>query len=191
MSIEYRCPKKEFQPNLWKFYTMPSSIKESMWVKQWKVKQRAKKPLPIVDKMQSGSFSISCIPGKSEPKETETARKARYWPWLLSPYDHHYYLQNLPMTRWLGGGRCVVQELVPATTLYPHTIITPRLLGWNAGTPPLPLETITLLPMWPTSWYKSSSSLELETNFREVWCCCIITETWAFSWLISCLLTMG
>ena len=32
-----------------------------------------KKTLPIVDKMQSGSFSISCISGKSEPKETETA----------------------------------------------------------------------------------------------------------------------
>ena len=150
MSIEYRCPKKEFQPNLWKFSTMPSSIKASKWVKQWKVKQRAKKTLLIVDKMQSGSFSISCIPGKSEPKETETAWKARYWPWLLSPYDHHY-LQNLPMT----PGWPV--ELVLAATLYPHYTLSSHLACW-AVTPPLPLETITLLSMWPTSWYKSSSS---------------------------------
>ena len=109
--------------------------------------------------MQSGSFSISWIPGKSEPKETETARKARYWPWLLRPYDHHY-LQNLPMT----PGWPV--ELVLAATLYPHYTLSSHLACW-AWTPALPLETITLLTMWPTSWYKSSSSHQHYLHFAH------------------------
>ena len=45
-----------------------------------KSEAKSQKTSAIVDKMQSGSFSISCIPSESEPKETETAQKARYWP---------------------------------------------------------------------------------------------------------------
>ena len=145
MSIEYRCPKKR----------VPTKSLEILYNAQYNkreyaseaVKSEAKSQKELcqlyIDKMQSGSFSISCIPGKSEPKETDMAWKARYWPRLLSPCDHHYQ-QNLPMTPGWG----VAGVLRRNWFWPPHYIYTlsSHLACW-AGTPPLPLETITLLPM--------------------------------------------
>ena len=82
MSIEYRCPKKEFQlpTESLEIFNNAQFNKREYVSEAVKSEAKSQKTSAIVDKMQSGSFSISCIPGKSEPRETETAQKARYWP---------------------------------------------------------------------------------------------------------------